>query len=679
MFQPTLILGDEMPRVRRNLNLEGLLSALTAAAWFVSSCASAETLRVGFTEFPPYSFTNAAGEADGFSIDVVRRVLETAGHQPEFVYSANPARTMELLSSGVIDLSTFMVTTPERLEEVLATQEVGSIELAAFTLRANEFARSEDLAGKRIGVVTGSAAISAARMIPFADIVEFQQTDDLIVPLLLGEVDAVVSGQEAFTARLREARVFDEITTLEPSLVSMPYAILVSEARADLLPDLNQALDQSLSPATIKPLRESWFGRDAYLYEKPAFWVVAVLLALFASVTGYLGIRVLRYKREAARALRANQANDLLVNALDELNAAIVIYDKDMRAVHRNAGFAKSFPRLVRQVDAGATMADLIGVSYKAAVVEFGSNDKSVDEFVSDVIASVEAGQDNRRLVKARNGLVFEARDFRLGADHFASIRVDVTAQASLQETIVQQAEELKLANAQLESFAAIAAHDLRSPLSRIAPLVEFIIEDLADAEIQVPDQVEEYLGLLTQQADVMMTLIEDLLTYASAGTQNGRPESFDPCDRLANVLKVVKPPEGFTIKTPQTMPQIFADPVAFEAVMRNLISNALKHHGKSAGSVVISATEDLGNVQIHVTDDGVGIPEKYQNTVFEPFKRLSATVSGSGLGLAFVQKTVESWGGSISLSSPPGEGCTFSVSVPCIDPAESDQVKLLI
>ncbi|MDF9301069.1 transporter substrate-binding domain-containing protein [Tritonibacter mobilis] len=655
----------DMPRVQHKLGFTDLLVALSTALWFIPTYIAAEPLKVAYTEFPPYSFTNEAGAADGFSIDVIRRVLETAGHQPEFVHSTNPGHTLELLSSGGADLSTFMVTTPARLEEVLATQEVGSIKLAAFTLRTSGFARSEDLAGKRIGVVKGSASTSAARMIPFAEIVEFQQTDDLIVPLLLGEVDAVVSGQEAFTARLREANVFGKIITLEPSLVSMPYAILVSETHADLLLNLNQALDRSLSPATIKALRESWFGRDTYLYEKPAFWFVAIAIALFTAVTGYLGVRVLRYKREAARALRANQANDLLVNALDELNAAIVIYDQNMRAVHRNAGFAKSFPRLVPQVDAGATMADLIGVSYKAAVVEFGVNDKSIDEFVSDVIASVEAGMDNRRLVKAKNGLVYEARDFRLGADHYASIRVDVTAQAALQETIVQQAEELKLVNARLESFAAIAAHDLRSPLSRIAPLVEFIIEDLDEAKIQVPQQVEEYLGLLTQQADAMSTLVEDLLTYASAGTQNGRPESFDPCDRLANVLKIIEPPEGFTIKTPQAMPQIFADPIAFETVMRNLISNALKHHGKGVGTVEVFATENLGHVQIHVSDDGVGIPEKYQNTVFEPFKRLSSTVSGSGLGLAFVQKTVESWGGSISLSSSPGEGCTFSITVP--------------
>ena len=97
----------------------------------------------------------------------------------------------------------------------------------------------------------------------------------------------------------------------------------------------------------------------------------------------------------------------------------------------------------------------------------------------------------------------------------------------------------------------------------------------------------------------------------------------------------------------------------------RNQCILTLKHHGKGVGTVEVFATENLGHVQIHVSDDGVGIPEKYQSTVFEPFKRLSSTVSGSGLGLAFVQKTVESWGGSISLSSSPGEGCTFSITVP--------------
>ncbi len=630
----------------------------------------AETLRVTYGQFHPYSFTDEAGNAAGFAIDILRSVMESSGHEAEFVPSINPSHTLQLLASGEADLTTFLAQTPERLERALTTVEIGSFEMVAFALRSNGFTRNEDLAGRRIGVVKGSASASAAKMIPFAEVVEFPETDDLIVPLLTGDIEGVVSAEAAFSSRLHQARVSDEVNALSPSLVSLPYGLLVSRLRPDLVPMLNEALEQSLTPSKLAALREKWVGREPYVYERPAFWIAAAVLVLFLVVTGVLIWRLSRYRREAARVLKANQANDLLIRALDQINGAIVIYDANMRAVHRNAGFAKAFPGLVPDVDAGASMGDLIGRSYNAGMVRLDTAEMTVDEFVTDVIDAAEQGRDNWRVVTANNGLVYEARDFRLGDHHYASIRVDVTAQAALQETIRVQAERLKHSNDQLETFAAIAAHDLRAPLGRIYSLVDFVAEDLEEAEIKMPEQVGQTIDLLRQEAEMMRELVEDLLLYASAGTQNGQPQMIDPCARIDKVVQLIKPPAGFTVRTPSAIPTAHVDPVAFEAVMRNLIGNAVKHHGGQVGQIDVSASEDDTFIYVHVADDGVGIAESDQDAIFEPFHRLSGNSPGSGLGLALIKKTVENWGGSISLQSVLGAGSTFSVAIPKAAPS---------
>lgn len=654
--------------MRQNPSVRSILLTLASVAFsaLVTTPASkAESLTVTYGEFHPYSFTNAAGEAEGFAVDVVRNVLKSAGHEAEFVYSVNPARTLEMLEAGEADLTTFLATTPDRLERALATRHIGNFELAAFTLRGSDASENFDLAGRRVGVVKGSAAITAAKMIPFVEIVEYQETDDLIVPLLVGEIDAVVSAKAAFTARLRRAKASDLAVPLSPSLVSMPYGLLVSNSRPDLVSVLDEALLNALPPKRVASLREKWFGRETYLYEKAGFWFALVAAVFCGSIIGFMSWRIYQYRREAARILKANKANDLLIRALDEINGAIVIYNKDMRAIHRNAGFARAFPSLVHEVDSGATMSELISHSYQTELATLASDGKSIEEFVEEIVTAVEQGNDNWRTVKAKNGLVYEARDFPLGDEYFASIRVDVTAQATLQDRIRQQAQELQHSNEQLETFASIAAHDLRSPLSRIYPLVDFVQEDLSESGIRVPDQVGEYLDLIREETVLMKDLVDDLLLYASAGAKDGQRQLFDPVKRLERVLEVLGPPETFVITKPTAMPAVNVDPIAFEAVMRNLVGNAIKHHGNTNGTIEITATEDSGSVYIHVTDDGAGIPEEYQSVIFEPFQRLSTNNAGSGLGLAFIKKTVESWGGHVGLSSSMGLGSQFTVSIP--------------
>jgi signal transduction histidine kinase len=161
-----------------------------------------------------------------------------------------------------------------------------------------------------------------------------------------------------------------------------------------------------------------------------------------------------------------------------------------------------------------------------------------------------------------------------------------------------------------------------------------------------------------------MSLLVSDLLDFARTDTDGNSAQQFSPNGRLENILKLAAPEPGITFEIMPDMPSVSVDPICFDLVMRNLVSNAVKHHDRKNGKITVRAYKQDHHVVIEIEDDGPGIPAKYEARVFEPFARLTK-VEGTGLGLAFVRKTVAVWGGAVSLRSAPERGCVFSVTIP--------------
>lgn len=137
--------------------------------------------------------------------------------------------------------------------------------------------------------------------------------------------------------------------------------------------------------------------------------------------------------------------------------------------------------------------------------------------------------------------------------------------------------------------------------------------------------------------------------------------------------MKLAAPKSEIEIVIMAGMPEVRVDPTCFDMVMRNLITNAAKHHDKVGGKITIRGYRRQDQVVIEVEDDGPGIKVDDQERVFEPFSRLTKT-EGTGLGLAFVQRTVVGWGGDISLGPAPVRGCIFGITLPA---APDDAVLL--
>lgn len=210
---------------------------------------------------------------------------------------------------------------------------------------------------------------------------------------------------------------------------------------------------------------------------------------------------------------------------------------------------------------------------------------------------------------------------------------------------------DLKQANADLQEFTYVASHDLRSPLRGIADLVQWIGQDL---EANNVDEVKRNLERVSTRITKMESLIDDLLRYARAGKVEIDYKTADLTSMLANIAELQPMPEGFTLSSDLQAPPFQAVLTPLETVLRNLISNAIKHHDQASGHVHVTAKPDGNHILIAVTDDGPGIPQQASQRIFRLFQTLTASNRGnSGIGLALCKRLTEVHGGRIDVISP--------------------------
>jgi PAS domain S-box-containing protein len=221
-------------------------------------------------------------------------------------------------------------------------------------------------------------------------------------------------------------------------------------------------------------------------------------------------------------------------------------------------------------------------------------------------------------------------------------------------------------ANADLEEFAYIVSHDLRSPLRAIDNLVDWIGDEIGPDH---PGDVTRNLERLRLRVRRMENMIQDLFNYSSVGRAQVAHEPIALDALVRHVRDDLGIPSAFQVEVHNAAGPISAARTPLETVLRNLIHNAVKHHDRGAGCVAIDARLDAGCCVITVTDDGPGIAPHDQGRIFKLFQTL-APVQGehiAGIGLAVVKKWVETWGGTVHVESPVegGRGSRFTVRWP--------------
>ena len=217
--------------------------------------------------------------------------------------------------------------------------------------------------------------------------------------------------------------------------------------------------------------------------------------------------------------------------------------------------------------------------------------------------------------------------------------------------------------------FQAIA-HELRTPLATILMYARLLREGKARDE----QKAARFLGVIERESDRLQRMVRRMMQLAK---QEARELQRSPHPILLNpLLEELLPPLAdqavekgllFRQRIEPDLPPIIGDPEQLEEIFSNLVVNAIKF--TPAGSVTVSATKHESRVMLEVVDQGIGIPEEALPNLFKRFYRAQTAVergiAGTGLGLYMVKRNVETYNGTITVTSSPDEGATFKVSFP--------------
>jgi PAS domain S-box-containing protein len=249
----------------------------------------------------------------------------------------------------------------------------------------------------------------------------------------------------------------------------------------------------------------------------------------------------------------------------------------------------------------------------------------------------------------------------------------DITERKEGEARLKEYSEDLARSNAELQSFAYVASHDLREPLRTIASFLEILKMDYGD---KLDAQARDHIERTVRASKRLHDMIDDLLSYSRLET---RKKPFTKVD-LKDVLVLAERDLSATITehgakvSAESLPVVSADDQQMLILFRNLIDNAVKFHGPEPPKVRIEAKRRNDEWLISVKDNGIGVDPANYNKIFDMFVRLHSwkDYPGNGIGLSMCKKIVERHGGRIWVESESGKGTTFFFTLPDHDLSSS-------
>lgn len=243
---------------------------------------------------------------------------------------------------------------------------------------------------------------------------------------------------------------------------------------------------------------------------------------------------------------------------------------------------------------------------------------------------------------------------------------LDITDMKTAQVELANQTKELQRSNEELEQFAYVASHDLQEPLRMISSYVQLISKRIESGKTE---GLGEYMEFAIGGVNRIQALISDLLQYSRVH-RKGNPFAEVDLNEVGNIVKahlMNRISETGAKVTFGPMPKVLGDSFQLIRLLQNLVDNALKFKRPDSIPEVNVTVEDRGDYwKFAVSDNGIGIDDKFYSRIFVIFQRLHAReeYEGTGIGLAVCKKIVERHGGEMWVTSEPGKGSTFFFTI---------------
>ncbi len=279
-------------------------------------------------------------------------------------------------------------------------------------------------------------------------------------------------------------------------------------------------------------------------------------------------------------------------------------------------------------------------------------------EQVENVLAAQKLVEQERLLELMGTSRDYETRIAPSGTDEVLIMLRDVTERKKTEKELMQR-------NHELDSFVYRASHDLKAPLNSLMGLIDIIQNESHDAHL------DRYLQLMDKSVLKLDTFVRNLTDFTRINrlALQKRMVNFEEIfaevkEGLHYMQNADRIQQQFSMQLAQPF---YGDSFHLGIVLGNLISNAIKYYDpqKAQPQVAVTVTCDATHCSIIIVDNGLGIPQKHQDRIFELFFRATNQSFGSGIGLYITRNAVNKMGGTIEMASEEGVGTTFTINLP--------------
>ena len=252
-----------------------------------------------------------------------------------------------------------------------------------------------------------------------------------------------------------------------------------------------------------------------------------------------------------------------------------------------------------------------------------------------------------------------------------AALTAEIGIRRAAEQDLLNAKEQAEAASRAKSEFLANMSHEIRTPMTAILGYADLLSEEDAG-----PDARAEHLAVIKRSGRHLLCIINDILDLSKldAGQMTAAREPVRPeevCRGVAELMRVQAESKGIALRferDPHAPDEVLSDPIRLRQILLNLVGNAVKF--TEAGSVTIRLGGDgsAGGVVVSVEDTGPGIAPEDRERIFTPFQQGDGSVTrrhgGTGLGLAIAQRFAVLLGGEISVSSAPGAGSAFTLTL---------------
>ncbi|MDP3312201.1 ATP-binding protein [Lutibacter sp.] len=225
-----------------------------------------------------------------------------------------------------------------------------------------------------------------------------------------------------------------------------------------------------------------------------------------------------------------------------------------------------------------------------------------------------------------------------------------------------QLLQKLKNQNEQLNDYAHLVSHDLKSSLRSLSALLTWVKEDCSE---KIGEESVGNLNLMEEKIEKMDKFLEDIINYSEIGVTGLKTSTIDLNKKVDKILDSIDIPKNIKVVVKDKLPVLKADARRLRQVFQNLISNAVNFNDKEEGLVEVAVNEVEDFYVFSIKDNGSGIPLEYHEKIFEIFTTLGYHEKSTGIGLPMAKRIIELYGGKIWLESEVLKGTTFYFTLP--------------